>query len=677
MNKLLRILFFLIVISPAFAQNKLSEKYNLMPWPNDVVENGKLFEIKEDFTICITDTNNRRITKSTTKFLQRLSGRTGVFFEKGFAEKNIENPSLLIKYDRVGALNLFEDESYTLKISNTQILIQAQTDTGAIRGLETLLQLLSFTKDQYFFYGVNISDSPRFPWRGLMIDVARHFEPIDVIKRNLDAMAAVKLNVFHWHLSDDQGFRVEVKSRPKLHQLASDGNYYTQEQVKDVVQYAADLGIRVLPEFDLPGHATAWLVAYPEMSSKKMSYKIERYAGIFDPTLDPTKAVTYEILKDVFTEMISLFPDQYFHIGGDENEGKHWDENKTIQDFKQKNDLQTNHDLQTYFNVKVQQILKQSNKIMMGWDEIFQPNLPKDVVIHSWRGKDSMLKAAKQGYKTVLSKGYYIDLLKSVTEHYKNDPLSDKHGLSAKEIKNILGGEATMWGELVTPLTIDSRIWPRTAAIAERLWSKQTVTDEANMLKRLQVISNSLEDLGITHLRNKAVILRNITNNQDVTAILDLTNICEPLKGYTRNKGGTEYKSYAPFVLFADACTADALDALTFNRNLKAFLKDNNDLSLRCIKKDLAKWSKNYTKFKQLEANPKLNGLLPLSQNLAEISSRLYTALELKKVSKDEISKLKTILKELEKPYVDTDLMIVDSLAELISYCNQNFLITQ
>lgn len=651
----------------AKAQVNLSAQYNLMPWPKEITGNNQQFTIDSNFTIAVNDTKNPRIFKATTSFLRRLSGRTGVFIDKGFAVHTsaVKNPSLLIRFKRLGKLELHEDESYQLNITNRQITINAVTDIGVVRALETLLQLSNHTKTHYFFEGVRVDDTPRFPWRGLMIDVSRHYQPVSVLKRNLDAMAAVKLNVFHWHLTDDQGFRVQVNSRPKFHELASDNQYYTHSQIKEVVQYASDLGIRVVPEFDIPGHATSWLVAYPEIASKDTLYNIERYAGIFDPTLDPTNDTTYEIIDDVFTEIAPLFPDKYFHIGGDENEGKHWDENKKIQAFKKKHRLKNNHELQNYFNIKVQEILKKNGKIMMGWDEILQPELPKDVVIHSWRGKEAMLKAAKQGYKTILSRGYYIDLLKSVMHHYTNEPIADNHGLTDAQLKNILGGEATMWGELVTPLTIDSRIWPRTAAIAERLWSDKSVTDTANMYKRLQVVSHRLEELGITHKRNKAVILRNISNDQDITALLTLTRICEPLKAYQRNKGGTEYKSYSPFTQFVDACTTDAVDAMHFNQHVDAYLKTSGKKHKTAIIELLAQWITNDKAFTTINTNPTLNILAPLSQQLAELSSLLKKGLEKGTLERNDATKATALIEKLGKPVADTELAIIPGLKKI------------
>ncbi|MBK5208235.1 MAG: family 20 glycosylhydrolase [Flavobacteriaceae bacterium] len=664
-------LFVIALVSfSCFGQNNT---LNLMPWPQEIIFGDSNYIIKPNFTISVNQEASKRIEIATTKFLRRLSGRTGVFIDEGFAFKSseIENPSLEINFKRIGKLELNEDESYQLKVSKDKISINAATDIGVIYALETLLQLETNNESAYFFPEITINDAPRFPWRGLMIDVARHFEPLDVIKRNLDAMASVKLNVFHWHLSDDQGFRVQINSRPKLHQLASDGQYYTHAQIKEVVQYASDLGIRVVPEFDIPGHATSWLVAYPEIASKDTIYKIERYSGIFNPTLDPTNDETYEILKDVFTEVAPLFPDKYFHIGGDENEGKDWDKNKKIQAFKKQHDIKDNHELQAYFNSKVQQILKDNGKIMMGWDEIFHPGLPKDVVIHSWRGTEAMLKAAKLGYKTILSKGYYIDLLKSVETHYTNEPFPDTHDLTNEQLKNILGGEATMWSELVTPLTIDSRIWPRTAAIAERFWSNKAINDVDNMLKRLEVVSFRLEELGITHLRNRDVILRNISNNQNLTSLINLTKICEPLKGYQRNKGGTQYKTFSPFTQFADACNADAIDAMHFNENVDAFLKNNTKESKTELLKLFKKWIQNNVEFTKINNNPTLNQLAPLSINLANLSSILIKGLEQDKLNKEDYDSATELIKNLRKPIVDTELAINSGLERLMSKFNK------
>ncbi|WP_452597454.1 beta-N-acetylhexosaminidase, partial [Pontimicrobium sp. MEBiC01747] len=325
MNRIIFLAVFALTYT-LHAQSELMEKYNLMPWPKKIETTTTNFLINSNVTISINGADEGRVCNVATNFLRRLTNRTGVFIDNGFPLYN-KPASIEVTFKTVASLNINTDESYNLIVNSNNIQITSNTDVGAIRGLETLLQLTNYNENGYYFEGVTISDSPRFVWRGLMIDAARHFQPIDVIKRNLDAMASVKLNVFHWHLTDDQGFRVESKTYPKLQELASDKQYYTQEQIKDVVAYATNLGIRVVPEFDVPGHASAILTAYPELGSKEdYNYAIERYAGVFDPTLNPTKDITYTFLENLFTEITPLFPDEYFHIGGDENEGKHWDE---------------------------------------------------------------------------------------------------------------------------------------------------------------------------------------------------------------------------------------------------------------------------------------------------------------------------------------------------------------
>ncbi|WP_372753448.1 beta-N-acetylhexosaminidase [Mariniflexile sp.] len=684
MNKIIIFLLFFGVSSEyATSQSLLAEKYNLMPWPQELKEKIAEFTIDSDVTISIPkeDEGAERIRNAAVNFLRRLSNRTGVFLKEGFPVTG-KRGSINVTYNRVAQLTINTDESYELIVEDSIINIKAITDVGALRGLETLLQLVQHNGSYFYFPGVEITDAPRFVWRGLMIDASRHFQPIHVLKRNLDAMASMKMNVFHWHLTDDQGFRVESKTYPKLHELGSDGLYYTQEQIKEVVSYANTLGIRVIPEFDVPGHASAILTAYPELGSKEgYAYTIERNSGVFNPTLNPSKDITYQFLENLFTEMASLFPDTYFHIGGDENEGRHWDENEDIQKFKKLNNLETNHDIQTYFNIKLEKILNKLGKKLMGWDEIMTPNMPTMAVIHSWRGENeglpkggSLISAAKKGYQTVLSNGYYIDRMQSVEAHYLVDPIGDIQ-LTEAELSRVLGGEATMWSELVTPLTIDSRIWPRTAAIAERFWSNQAVNDVDNMKKRLKDVSFKLEELGLTHIKNRDVILRGMTNNQDISSLLVLTKICEPLKIYTRNKDGIEYQTFSPFNLFADACVVDAEDGLSFNDAVKQFVNSSNQIHYNQVLAYLKVWSKNYDDFKKLNKNPKIIPLEKVSENLSEVSLILSNAFEKEEVTVENLSKIKNGITILSEPFVDVEMVIVDAFSDLTSHIEANYLI--
>ena len=684
---------FILLLSSILANSQVkTDDLNLMPWPQNINLIDGNFTINKSFKVNITGNPNPRIFARATQFLRRLDGRTGLFIEQGFITglNEVSNAQLQINCIQNGKIGINQDESYTLEIKSDKIQINATTDLGAMHALETLLQLLQNTSNSYYFPTATISDFPRFTWRGLMIDVARHFQPVDVIKRNLDAMAAMKMNVFHWHLTDDQGWRIEIKKHPKLTQLASDGDYYTQDQIKDIVKYADERGILVVPEIDVPGHASAILTAYPEVGSKVInltvgsneneqkytqvqSYSLERNSGIFTPTLDPSNPKTYQLLSEIFDEVCPLFSGNFFHIGGDENEGKDWYSNPKIQQFMKKNKLETNHELQTYFTMQLVPMLKKHHKELMGWEEIMTKNMSKDAIIHSWKGPNegvssgqSLVNAAKNGYKTVLSNGYYIDLMQGVESHYLNDPMPKNNALNAEEKARILGGEATMWSELVTATTIDSRIWPRTCAIAERLWSNENVTDLVSLRKRLNAISVQLEELGITHIRNKEVLLRNISNNQKNTALEDFSNICEPLKIYTRNTSGEEYKTYSPFTLFADACTPDASDAVVFEVVVNQYLNSKSYENQVLVTDFLEKWVVLDANLKELSVNaPLVQPILPLSKSLADLSTQLLLMIDKKQSINPAV--LKDLLEQCNsKNHADVELAIYNSLKKLI-----------
>ena len=463
----------------AFAQQE--PRPFLMPWPASVKTvpgNGQMV-IDAAFAVGLEKHTDARLRKTVAIFLDDLRRHTGML-PLDFGVTTPEKAQLVIHCDRPSkrVQQLGEDEAYTLEVTPSGGELSAPTTLGVMRGLQTFLQLIQTTPQGFAVPTVVIEDGPRFPWRGLMIDSGRHFIPVEVIKRNLDAMAAVKMNVLHWHLSENQGFRIESKKFPKLQGMGSDGLFYTQDQVREVIAYAHDRGIRVVPEFDMPGHSTAWFVGYPDLASGPGPFSVERKWGVFDPAMDPTRESTYKVLDAFIGEMAGLFPDQFFHIGGDEVNGKQWDANPKIRQFMRVHKLKDNAALQAYFNSRVQKIVAKHGKTVEGWDEILRPNLPKSIVIQSWRGQKSLADAAQQGYRGLLSFGYYLDLMNSAASHYVVDPMSGAAAsLSEADQKKILGGEACMWAEYVSAENVDSRIWPRAAAIAERLWSPQSVTD--------------------------------------------------------------------------------------------------------------------------------------------------------------------------------------------------------
>jgi hexosaminidase len=610
--KTLKLAFFVLLSSCAVsAAAQTAARHNLMPVPAGVRFNPGRLAVDKAFTVAAAGHVDERLRAGIERALRRLEGRTVVELARGLSA-DAANAKLLVEARGPGRAvpGVEEDESYTLEVGDRQAVLRAATVVGALRGLETFLQLLEGDRQGFYLPAVSINDRPRFRWRGLMMDIARHFQPMEVVKRNLDAMAAVKLNVFHWHLTEDQGFRIESKKFPRLHQMGSDGNFYTQEQAREVIRYAAERGIRVVPEFDLPGHATAWLVGHPELGSAPGPYAIERRPGIFEPTLDPTREEVYKFLELFFTEMAALFPDAYMHIGGDENTGKQWDANPKIQEFMKARGLKDNHALQTYFNQRMLKILQKNGKRMMGWDEIFQPDLPKDVVIHSWRGQKALAEAARRGYDGVLSNGYYIDLIFPTTDHYLNDPLPEGHGLSDAEAAHVLGGEATMWAEWVSPETIDSRIWPRTAAIAERLWSPREVRDVDDMYRRLATLSVRLEELGLTHEKNQAMMLRRLAGGAYPPALETLASFVEPVKEYRRYQQRPQ-TMLSPLTGLIDAARPDSAAARGFARRVDLLLSDAPRFALHfsTLRDTLTAWR---------DAGPVLETLIDRSPALAE-----------------------------------------------------------
>ncbi len=649
---------------------------DLMPVPAQIELGTSFYTVDEDFSVNLEgDGATPRLRRGAQRMLRRLSDRSALFFQPStFLElEDREDAAMTVTAGRAGGLVLGEDESYRLTVTEDGIRLQAATDIGALRGLETFLQLLTLDERGVTVPETSIFDEPRFPWRGLMIDSSRHFMPVEVIKRNLDGMAAVKLNVLHWHLVDDQGFRVECLALPKLHELGSDGLYYTRAQIREVIDYAADRGIRVVPEFDLPGHGTAWLTAYPELASAPGPYEIERGWGIFDPTIDPTIEETYVFLDAFFAEMAELFDDDFIHIGGDENNGKHWLANPEITAFMEAHGYAEPLALQRYFNERVLEILTKYGKRMIGWDEIFQEGLPKNVVIQSWRGRESLFEAARLGYPGILSNGYYIDLIHPTDHHYLNDPLPDDSDLSAEEAARILGGEATMWAEYVSPETVDSRIWPRTAAIAERFWSPSSVRDVEDMYRRMDRISLMLEELGLQHERNRPMMLRRLCRCRDIAPLEVLLGTIEPVKVYRRGQQ-RKHTQFSPLTRMVDAAWADAGPAREFRWAVARFLDSDlaDEFDIASIRGDLESWQKNDAALKEtLRTSPALAEIKPMSAALTEVSTIGLEALDLLTES-DAAPGAEWLQPRIERleaarePHGQTELMVVEPVLELV-----------
>ncbi len=519
------LLAFLLAV-PASAQ--AASINNLMPQPAHLEQSTGSFTLTPSFAIA-ANLQDPRLTAAIDRTRHRLEERTGLHLSPTSGTPNQPGLTLTVGSPGQPVQSLDEDESYQLTVTPQAVKLTAPTTVGALHGLQTLLQLIQPAGDGFVLPAVTVNDSPRFRWRGLMIDCSRHFEPIPVLERNIDALAAVKLNVFHWHLTDDQGFRIESKLYPKLTALGSDGLFYTQDEARDLVAYARARGIRVVPEFEMPGHSTAWLVAYPELASGITPDGIRREFGISKVALDPTREETYAFIQRFLAEMTTVFPDRYMHIGGDETQSPDWKSSPRILAFMQAHDLHDPDALQAYFNQRVLKILTGLHKHMVGWDEILNPALPHDVVVQSWRGQASLSAGAKEGYQGLLSAGYYLDAMQPAGQHFLVDPIPTDATLTPDQQKLILGGEIAMWAEQINAETIDSRLWPRSAAIAERLWSPATDRDVDDMYRRLDATSVELETLGLHHLSQEDASLRALAGIQNIDALRTFASAFEPV----------------------------------------------------------------------------------------------------------------------------------------------------
>jgi len=603
---------------PATAQ--IHFQNNLMPQPAEMSVGSGGLALDSTFAVEVTGVSDARLTAAIDRAVRRIEMATGL---RHAGRGVVGTTRLVVKVDHTSApvQSIDEDESYSLIVNPSGAEIDAPNDLGAMHGLETLIQLVQPNGTGYVIPSVTIHDTPRFRWRGLMVDCGRHFEPVSVIKRTLDGMAAVKLNVFHWHLTEDQGFRIQSRIYPKLTGKGSDGLFYTQQDAKEIVAYARARGIRVVPEFEMPGHSTAWLVAYPQLASGTTPAEIRREFGVSPYAIDPTREVTYTFIRRFLTEMVTIFPDAYVHIGGDETPAPDWKTNPRIIAFMKAHKLKDNDALQAYFNTRVLKILASLHKHMMGWDEVLTPGLPKDVVVQSWRGEASLFKGARLGYEGVLSAPYYLDGMRPAGVHYLADPLPSTSDLTPAERKRILGGEVCMWGEHIYARTIDSRIWPRTAAIAERFWSPENVRDVDDMYRRLTPVSVELESLGLTHLESEDAGLRELTGTENIDALRTFASVLEPVS-FGERAQAQHTDQLTALDSFVDAVRPDPPSRHWFALTARRFLA--NPSSDTVDRTALAAWFKHLS-----EAVPVARKQMLSSPRLIEVTTRADQLLQL------------------------------------------------
>jgi hexosaminidase len=531
-----KIVFLLLISITTFAQN------NIIPAPVSyempAAGGMNMFMLDTRTSIDVTD-NNPDAKKIAENFVNSIGfmGNQKPTFKK--VEKPTMQDKVMIFTINKTANTQLGNEGYTLEVTGEMIKMTANKPAGLFYAIQSLRQMMppqvenkEFLMGMFPIMGCKITDYPRFGWRGLMLDVSRHFFTKEEVKNYIDLMARYKLNTFHWHLADDNGWRLEIKSLPKLTEIgawrverfghfgnredpkedekATYGGFYTQEDVKEIVAFANERNVTIVPEIDVPGHSMAVLAAYPELSTKK---DVKRFVnpgtqfadwfpnGTFkmkiDNTLNPSDEKVYEFLDKVFTEVAALFPNKYIHMGGDECYHGFWEEDANCQAFMKKNNLKDVHELQSYFVKRVEKIVNKKGKTLIGWDEILEGGLAPNAAVMSWRGMKGGIEAAKQKHDVVMSPTTfaYIDYMQgdatiepriysslSLKKTYSFEPVPD-----SVDVKYILGGQGNLWTEQVQNYRHALYMtYPRAFAIAETVWSPKEKKDWDGFIARTE-----------------------------------------------------------------------------------------------------------------------------------------------------------------------------------------------
>ena len=526
----------------ATGQNTL----NLAPMPAEVKMGKGIFSINKNTLIVIEGKGQNKNTLVLNEYLKNTVG-----YKLQIAKKNTTSNAIVLNTNR---LDSKISGSYILESNSKATTISGFDDAGISYGIQTLIQLLQTSnplsnvkKFSLSIPQLSIIDYPRFQYRGMHLDVARHFYPVSFIKKYIDYLAAYKFNTFHWHLTDDQGWRIEIKKYPKLTQVGGFrngtiigrypgkdndslryGGFYTQAQIKEIVQYAADKYITVIPEIEMPGHASAAIAAYPQLSCfptedtqvpKGSAWsgitkgkQVQQTWGVFEDVFAPTD-YTFNFLQDVLDEVITLFPSKYIHIGGDECPKEAWKKSEVCQQLIKENNLKDEHGLQSYFINTIEKYLNTKGKNIIGWDEILEGGLAPNATVMSWRGEAGGIEAAKQGHKVIMTPGkpVYFDHSQSKNEDsvtiggynsiedvYAYEPIPA--ALNSEQAKYVLGAQANIWTEYMkNERKVEYMLFPRIAALSEVLWSPKEKRNWNDFERRLPAIFENLEKQKINY----------------------------------------------------------------------------------------------------------------------------------------------------------------------------------
>jgi hexosaminidase len=651
-----------------FLSSSYAQELPLLPYPHRLDRLSEQFRVDSSLYLHISDKIDSNLKHYVYWAGSRMSAKSqNMMVIDLHKDSTYHRKGIWIFFDSLQTPCVKANEGYRIDINKKIIKVCASTSLGVMRALETLTQLLAKDSEGYYFPGLIIEDKPQYNWRGLLIDVSRHFIPLKVLYRNIDAMAMAKMNVLHLHLTDDQGFRIESKKYPDLHLNGSNGQYYTQSDMRRLVEYASDRGVRVVPEFDLPGHATAWFAGLPEYASSKKTYQPETGYGVFDAAVDPTNEKVYVFLKEFFLEMATVFKDSCVHIGGDEVTGKDWQSNTYIQQYMHDKKLKDQHELQAKFNQRVEAILASCGKQMVGWDEVLDGHPLTTTIIQSWRGDQQMDTAMSQGYQVIRSNGYYLDQTYTAAHYYMRQQTNQ-----STNTHRIMGQEAAMWSELVDSITIDSRLWPNAAAVAEIGWNSSRPIDTLAFYERLLVFSEQLDQSGLQHERYVHQLADSMHMGREVDELLLLVSYLQPKNGYARHyalkKKGT-YHVRLPLNSLADMARPTSLAYLNFIHLIEAYRKNPEGETKSQLSELFHDWMNQYeTLQRRLHKDKSIAHVMEAS---AVLSGAGRVGLTLLKNDAAGKIKIRTTLKTLEEKMAQQEEYSVAVLAVLQSWAEE------
>ncbi len=560
---------FLFVVTLFASINLFCQDISIIPKPVQLTKGSGNFLLTPNSVIGVP-AGNTEIRKVAEYFSARVKAATG--YNLAIAGNGTIQLSLNSTRDEV-----IGDEGYHLNTAPGSVIIRANSPAGHFYGIQTLLQLMPdeiesnslVSNVTWNIPSVTITDHPRFPWRGIMLDVSRHFFPKEFVMEYIDQIARYKFNRFHWHLTDDNGWRVEIKSYPKLTEVgawrvprtgtynsntppkpgekATYGGFYTQDDIREVVQYAKDRFIEILPEVDVPGHSMAALAAYPELCVTQdkniqvnpgTSFSTWHGDGTFtmhiDNTLNPTDENVYVFLDKVFGEIAGLFPFEYIHMGGDECYKGYWERDNKVQAFMKSQNIKDGHELQAYFNNRMNTIINSKGKKMIGWDEILEGGTVEGAAVMSWRGVKGGIEASHKKLPVVMSPNpvYYLDMNqgeKSIeTPIYNNARLNEVYAFDviAPGIDEayVLGGQGNLWTEQVpTEPQAEYMTWPRSFAISETLWSKKEQKDWSDFVERVEDHFVRFDHAQTHYSTSMYDPIIKVTKNKAGNLVIDLT----------------------------------------------------------------------------------------------------------------------------------------------------------